>query len=241
MFRWLTNRRLEKTANPRISDYIFKHFGFRTKNIHLYEQALRHSSAVPKGAVPEAGSNERLEFLGDAVLDIIVADYLYKTFPKRSEGELTKMKAKVVSRRMLNAIGDKLEISENLTARLGKQPIHSSMVGNALEALFGAMYIDKGFTFTFEAILELLKENGIDQKVHDTTDFKSKLHEWSQKTRKTLTFEVESEVPENGNSRYVIVALVNGDVVGKGKGKSKKVAEQLAAREACKVIFRNED
>lgn len=241
MLRWLSNRKLGKTKNQRISDYIFKHFGFRTKNLHLYEQALRHSSSVPKGAGPEEGSNERLEFLGDAVLDIIVADYLYKAFPKRSEGELTKMKAKVVSRRMLNAMGDKLEISETLTARLGKQPIHSSMVGNALEALIGAMYLDKGFAFTFQKTLDLLKENGIDQKVHDVTDFKSKLHEWSQKKRRTLSFDVESETPDNGNARYVIVALINGTIVGRGSGKSKKVAEQYAAREACKEIFRNEE
>jgi ribonuclease-3 len=241
MFRWLTNRRLGKPSNPSISNYIFKHFGFRTKNVHFYEQALRHSSSVQKGANPEEGSNERLEFLGDAVLDIIVADYLYRAFPSLSEGELTKMKSKVVSRRMLNGIGDRLEIRENLTAKLGKQPIHTSMVGNALEALIGAIYLDKGFSFTFETVLKLLQQNGIDKKVHDVTDFKSKLHEWSQKTRKTLSFIVESETPETGNARYVIAALINGDVVGRGKGKSKKVAEQLAAREACKEIFRNEE
>lgn len=241
MFRWLLNRKKGKDEDSTISDYLQRHFGFSTKNPHLYKQALRHSSSVPKGASAEMRSNERLEFLGDAVLDIIVADYLYKAHPNKSEGELTKMKAKIVSRRMLNSIGDKLEIAQHLEARLGKQPIHSAMVGNALEALIGAMYLDKGFSFTFETMLVLLKENGIDKKVHDVTDFKSKLHEWSQKKRKTLSFEVESESPEGGNARYVMVALINGEIRGRGKGKSKKVAEQYAAREVCNKIFRNED
>lgn len=240
MFRWLLNRKKGKNEDPIISSYLEKHFGFTTKNPHLYKQALRHSSSVPKGAKAELGSNERLEFLGDAVLDIIVADYLYKAHPGKSEGELTKMKAKIVSRRMLNSVGDKLEVAQNLEARLGKQPIHSSMVGNALEALIGAIYLDKGFSFTFEKMLHLLKENGIDEKVHDVTDFKSKLHEWSQKKRKTLAFEVESESPENGNARYVMVALINGEIRGRGRGKSKKVAEQYAAREVCNELFRNE-
>lgn len=227
----------KQTNDPRIADYIQKHFNYRPGDTTLYTQALRHSSAVKRGATGVHGSNERLEFLGDAVLDVIVAEYLYQEHQGLSEGELTKMKAKVVSRKMLNMVGDKLEISEYLIARLGKQPVHRSMIGNALEALIGAIYLDKGYEFTAKKVLALLKDNGIDKRVHTVTDFKSKLHEWCQKRKVSLSFEVIRENPVvDAPDRYEIVAFVDGDALGRGKGKSKKSAEQQAAREACEAI-----
>lgn len=219
----------------RVSSYILNAFGYRPDDTELYRQALRHSSAVKRGATGSDRSNERLEFLGDAVLDLIVAEYLYLQYEDLSEGELTKMKAKVVSRRMLNQIGISLGIEDMLEKRLGRQPVHRSMVGNALEALIGAMYLDKGFVFTTEKLLHLLREHRVDERVHVTTDFKSKLHEWCQKKRKTLSFNVVHEHPDPSHpERYEIVVYVEENAVGRGRGKSKKVAEQQAARQACR-------
>lgn len=226
-----------KKADP-VSSYILKTFGYSPEDAELYKQALRHSSAVKRGAIGLDRSNERLEFLGDAVLDLIVAEYLYLQHEDLSEGELTKMKAKVVSRRMLNQIGSSLGIEATLEKRLGKQPVHRSMIGNALEAIIGAMYLDKGFEFTTRKMLMLLKEHRVDERVHDTTDFKSKLHEWCQKKRKSLSFNVVREHPDPGhNERYEIVVYVEGEAVGRGRGKSKKSAEQHAARRACNHFF----
>ncbi len=235
-------RLFSRKKADRISSYILNTFGYQPEDPVLYKQALRHSSAVKRGAAGAERSNERLEFLGDAVLDLIVAEYLYLQHQDLSEGELTKMKAKVVSRRMLNQIGSSLGIEDMLEKRLGSQPVHRSMIGNALEALIGAMYLDKGFQFTTDKILKLLQAHRVDERVHDTTDFKSKLHEWCQKKRKTLSFNVVGEHPEpNHHERYEIVVYVDGNAVGRGLGKSKKVAEQHAARQACKHFFGEKD
>ena len=178
-------------------------------------------------------SNERLEFLGDAVLDLIVADYLYEKFPNLSEGELTKMKAKVVSRKTLNALGNRIKLDEQLELNLGNQVLHQSIVGNAFEALVGAIYLDQGFLFTQQVILKLLKRYDVHKKVHLDVDFKSKLHELCQKEKISLHFEVVDEQQGAGKSHYGVVVKLNQEVWGSGTGKSKKSAEQSAARQAC--------
>ena len=238
MLSFLSRFRKPANFNDRIAGYIRKQFGYAPRDTQLYEQALRHSSAVKRGAKGVSASNERLEFLGDAVLDVIVAEYLYRAHEEMPEGELTKMKAKVVSRKMLNQVGMQLEIQKQLHAKLGRQQINRAMVGNALEALIGAIYLDKGYSFTSQKVLELLHKNDIETKVHDTTDFKSKLHEWCQKERKSLTFEIirENAVAE-ALDRYEIVVFVEGEALGRGKGKSKKGAEQQASSEACRILF----
>lgn len=239
MLRFLTPWR-KQPEHVAIISYVREYFGFTPGNPALYKQALRHSSAIKKGAKGYAGSNERLEFLGDTVLDVIVAEYLYSSFEDLSEGELTKMKAKIVSRRTLNQIGDRLDIGNHIEARLGKQPMHRSMIGNALEALIGAMYLDKGYKFTARKMLELLEANDIQERVHDVTDFKSKLHEWCQKHKKSLSFEVIRENPSsNSIDRYEIVAYVDGEAYGRGKGKSKKGAEQQAAQQVCANLIKD--
>lgn len=209
-----------------------KQFGFSPKNIELYEQAFRHSSASKRIQGGIKNSNERLEYLGDAVLDTIVAEYLYTQYPNLPEGELTKMKAKVVNRKTLNRFGENLELEKHLQMRLGKQEVHQTIIGNAFEALVGAMYLDRGFERTSKAIKALLLENNIDESVHLITDFKSRLHEWCQKEKMSLTFEVIEENQQGKDNAYVIAVQVNGLVQGQGMAKSKKTAEQKAAKEA---------
>ena len=212
--------------------YIGQQFNYRPKNISLYETALRHSSAAKRIKGGIKNSNERLEYLGDAVLDMIVADYLFEKYPYKPEGELTKMKAKVVNRKTLNALGKELGLSKVIHKKLNKLEKHQSIIGNALEALVGAMYLDVGYKRTKKLIVELLVAGGIEVNVHRITDYKSVLHEWCQKQKKSLTFEVITEIQAAGNSAYDIEVSVDGAVLGSGEAKSKKAAEQMAAKKA---------
>ena len=217
--------------------YVAKQFGFTPKDTDIYLLAFRHSSAAQKDEKGFKNSNERLEYLGDAILDSIVAHHLYKRFSQLSEGDLTKMKSKIVSRKNLNAIGQSINLPDQLELRLGKQPLHVSIVGNAFEALVGAIYLDQGYEATEKHLLKVLKKNGLNKRVHVDVDFKSKLHEWCQKERKKLRFEVVREVQDAGRSLYEIEVFIAKKSYGTGTGKSKKAAEQAAARRACTHIF----
>ncbi len=220
----------------RVIQFIRDNFGVSPSRVVLYTQALRHKSAVMKGAVDVERSNERLEFLGDAILDAIVAEYLYIEHHELGEGELTKMKSKVVSRKMLNQLGKELGVEELLNVKMGSQPVQLTLVGNALEALIGAIYVDQGYRVCKKVVIKLLKDLKIDDRIHEVTDFKSKLHEYCQKRKKSLRFDVLRE-KRTVSGTYEIGVYVNDRQLGLGVGKSKKHAEQLAAKEACQRIF----
>ncbi len=227
--------------NSSLAKFIQLTFQFRPKNLALYETALRHASAADEIKPGIKNSNERLEFLGDAILDSIVAHYLFTKYPSLTEGELTKMKSKVVRRDNLNSIGFELKLYEVLKVNIGNQEMHESLMGNALEALFGAMFLDKGYKTTREVALKLLKEHGLDERVHSDVDYKSKLHEWSQKHRRTLQYSVLNQKNNGPYMEYHIQLEIDGEPVGQGKGGSKKAAEQMAAKEAAqKVLIVNE-
>ena len=227
-----------KKENHHIKAFIKNAFGIYIKDTSTYEQAMRHSSAATKIKPGLKNSNERLEFLGDAILDSIVAHYLYNKYPTIAVGELTKMKSKVVRRENLNMIGDTLHVDEMLVLNLGRQEMHDSIVGNALEALIGAIYLDKGYNITRDIVLRLLKQHGLDSKVHDDVDYKSKLHEWAQKYKRVITFKVVSHRNEGGASHYEIVLSIDDKEYGRGEGGSKKIAEQKAAKQANDALFK---
>ena len=182
-------------------------------------------------------SNERLEFLGDVVLDLTMANYLYRTFPTEQEGELTKRKSRIVNRKNLNLLGKNMGLHHLIQAKMRREDIHDSMVGNALEALIGAIYLDHGFQRTQRAVLLMLKHYGLDEQVNETHDFKSQLHHWATKRKKSLVFDVLRDDDSAGEERYEIAAKVNGEIYGIGIGRSKKLAEQEAARRAWKKVY----
>jgi ribonuclease III len=229
----------KSSPNPELQRYIRGAFGFHAKDISLFELALRHSSAASKITSSLKNSNERLEFLGDAILDSIIAHYIYLKYPLLPEGELTKMKSKVVRRENLNKIGYSLKVETMLDLKIGNQELHDSLVGNALEALIGAIYLDKGYIVTREIVLRLLKEHGLDSRLHDDVDYKSKLHEWGQKYRRTIDFRVVSHRNEGGASFYKICVVIDGKEYGFGEGASKKSAEQRAAKETWNSLFKD--
>ena len=202
-----------------------REFGLRVGQRRTYDEALTHSSMLD-GDKTGLKSNERLEFLGDVVLDMTMANYLYRAFPDAQEGEMTKRKSLIVNRKKLILMGKKMGLHHLIQAKMRREDIHDSMVGNALEALIGAIYLDHGFKKTQRAVLLMLKHYGLDEQVNETHDFKSQLHQWATKRKKKLAFEVLKDDDTAGEERYEIAAKVNGEVYGIGIGRSKKLASR---------------
>jgi ribonuclease-3 len=215
--------------------FVLIRFGYRPTNLEYFRQALTHKSY---SNVSNDFSNERLEFLGDAILDAVMADFLFHKFPGEDEGYLTKVKSKLVSRKTLSELGEAMDISEMLLYNKGRSINLSSLQGNALEALIGAIYLDAGFNQAKRAIEHYVFRNYIDlsKTLEEEIDFKSKLFIWSQKNKLELEFEILSEENEGANWRYTCQALINQQSYGRGSGTSKKAAEQEAAKESLILI-----
>ena len=218
---------------------IKSNFGFKPKNLALYQQALRHKSAATEIEGGIKNSNERLEFLGDSILDSIVADFLFKTYPYKEEGFLTKLRAKIVSRTHLNELAVRLKLDHFLEKNISQSVKHKSLDGNALEAIIGAIYMEKGFQKTKEIILERVFEKWVDLKAieHTETNFKSRLLEWAQKEKVKVVYRVVSEEDLGYQKIYNIQVEINKTPKGLGKGSSKKEAEQSASEAAWKEIM----
>ena len=199
--------------------------------------ALRHKSLSRGNAELAMASNERLEFLGDALLDAVVADHLFRVFPYKDEGFLTKMRSKVVSRQHLNSLALKLGINDLLEMEGGTTP-GTSVYGNALEALIGSIYLDKGYGHAKKFILKRLFGVYIDlgELENTETDFKSKLTEWAQKEKKNLEFRVMEEARNNENRNFLVGVFVNNSLLGQATNYSKKRAEQMAAEKALESL-----
>lgn len=215
--------------------FVLIRFGYRPTNLEYFRQALTHKSY---SNVSNDFSNERLEFLGDAILDAVMADFLFHKFPGEDEGYLTKVKSKLVSRKTLSELGEAMDISEMLLYHKGRSINLSSLQGNALEALIGAIYLDAGFNQAKRAIEHYVFRNYIDlsKTLEEEIDFKSKLFIWSQKNKLELEFEILSEENEGANWRYTCQVLINQQAYGRGSGTSKKAAEQDAAKESLILI-----
>lgn len=229
-------RATQQGPDTDIRTLVRREFGLRVGQRRAYDEALTHSSMLD-GDKTGLKSNERLEFLGDVVLDMTMANYLYRAFPEAQEGELTKRKSRIVNRKNLNLLGKNMGLHHLIQAKMRREDIHDSMVGNALEALIGAIYLDHGFKKTQRAVLLMLKHYGLDEQVNETHDFKSQLHQWATQRKKKLAFEVLKDDDAAGEERYEIAAKVNGEVYGIGVGRSKKLAEQEAARRAWKKVY----
>lgn len=216
--------------------------GFYPVNIHLYKLAFRHSSAAQQIKKGVKDSNERLEFLGDSIIGTVVAEYLFKKFPYKDEGFLTKMRSKMVSRNQHNQIALKLGLNKFIETddRVGSKP--SSINGDAYEALVGAIYLDKGYNTAQQFILKRIINIHLDIDELETKeiDFKSKFIEWAQKEKKTFTFETLIDAAASPDKQFTIQLIVDNEAVGKAQHYSKKRAEQLAAEDACERLLLND-
>lgn len=212
------------------------------KNLDLYLMALRHKSAARNIYNRPELSNERLEFLGDAILDAAVAEYLYLKHFDHEEGELTKMKSRIVSRSNLNSMAIQMEIDKLLETDLQATHSRESIAGNALEALFGAMYLDLGYKKTNRAILDLLERfTNLDRVEFEEADFKSRLYEEAHKLKTELKFSTKSTEEKVGNRTFKSRAFLGKEQIGHGSGRSKKKAEQAAAKMGLQKLNLLED
>ena len=214
-------------------------FGFWPDNIFLYKLAFIHKSAGLDTLRGVRVNNERLEFLGDAVLDTVVADYLFRTFPLKDEGFLTEMRSKIVSRVQLNKLSQKLGLETLIRIDAGSSGTFRSIKGDAFEALIGAIYLDKGYHFTRTVLLEKVIKNyfNINDLVAQELNYKSRMIEWSQKEKKYLAFNMIHETGSGYQKQYVVEILVDGIVLGQGQDYSIKGAEQSAAEKAWSKII----
>ncbi len=210
--------------------------GVSPNNINLYKQAFTHKSVAQQNIKGQVLDNERLEFLGDAVLDTVLADYLFRKYPYENEGFLTKMRSKVVNRKQLGILAKKIGLDELLEIDQKRNSFRSSIYGNSFEAFIGAIYLDKGFKTTQKYIVDNVIKNYIDIKELRTTEdnFKSRLLEWSQKQGSKVVFNTV-ENPQKESSFISSVSL-DGREFKKAQGHSKKEAEQSASYIALKSL-----
>ncbi len=214
--------------------------GFVPGNLMLYRLAFRHKSVAQVIKKGVKNSNERLEFLGDAVLGSVVAEILFKMYPYEDEGFLTELRSKIVSRINLNQLGHKLGFEQlvEFDKRVINTSRQSSLLGDAFEALIGAVYLDKGYNFTKDFLTNRIIKSHIDiHKLENTeTNFKSKLIEWCQRHSKDITFELTTNQQGESTKLFTVQANIDGETLGSGKEFNKKTAEKLAAEKACEAL-----
>jgi ribonuclease-3 len=227
--------------HPKKESYfaLYKILGFFPRNITFYEEALLHKSFSGEKGNQRYRNNERLEFLGDAVLDAVVADIVFKKFKKQDEGFLTTTRSKIVKRETLDKISLELGLSRLVISSSQIKAQKNHVLGNALEAFIGAIYLDRGYRKTYRFIDEKIIKTYINLETlaKKEMNFKSKLLEWGQKFRVKLDFNLlENFTDPDNNPVFQSQVLLNGLLAGVGSGYSKKESQQQAAQMALKKI-----
>ena len=216
--------------------------GFYPRNIELYQMALSHKSIHFKNKKGKPVNNERLEFLGDAILDAIVGDIVYKHFPGKREGFLTNTRSKLVQRETLNKIAQEIGLSR-LIYSSGRNFSHNSyMAGNAFAALIGALYLDRGYNLCMRFMQKkiLTKMVNIDTVAYKEVNFKSRLIEWAQKNKMNIAFNLlEQKKDDEGNPVFKYCVVIEGIKCNSASGFSKKESQQLASEETLEYIKKN--
>lgn len=213
--------------------------GITPDNIRLYKLALTHTSFARQNAAGKHETNERLEFLGDAILGAVVAEHLFNKFPYEDEGFLTETRSRIVNRESLNHLA--LKIGLNLLVKVdtsNHSMRHKSVNGNALEALVGAVYLDKGYDKTRHFILKKLIRPHIDLHsiVNTTANFKSKLIEWAQSQNKEIRFEIIKRKQQGNTTEFTSEVYLDDTPIAVGIGLSKKKADQAAAEKGLATL-----
>jgi ribonuclease-3 len=213
--------------------------GFYPDRIDLYKEAMTHRSSSIRSRKGRWVNNERLEFLGDAILDAIVADILYKKFEHKKEGFLTSTRSRIVQRETLNKLAMELGIDTLIVSSTRNLAHNTNIYGDALEALIGAIYLDQGYRVAKKFVYEtMIKQHlSIEKVLKSEVDFKSRLIEWGQKNKVEVRFEVtDSSYDAHNNPVFVSCVKVADVEVGSGKGYSKKESHQMAAKIAIKKL-----
>jgi ribonuclease-3 len=226
------------SRSPQLKDFkkqLVNILGFTPSNVALYKTALSHRS-VREGADE---NNERLEFLGDAVLSSIIAHYLFRKYPYKGEGFLTEMRSKMVNRQKLNEIALKMGLKKITFYNKADNALKISQIfGNTLEALIGAVYLDKGYKKTQRWVEEyiILPHLFADDLEGIEINIKNKLYGWANKNGKSVEFATLDESIENGRRLFTIAATVDGQIISQAKGFNKKDAGHIAAQLAVEKL-----
>ena len=225
----------KKHVDPSFKKQLKGVLGYSPGNTSLYKTALTHRSV--KDTIDE--NNERLEYLGDAILSALVADYLFKRYPYKEEGFLTEMRSKMVNRQQLNDIAVKMGLKKITVYNKSDSSLKTSQIfGNTLEALVGAIYLDLGYKKTGTWVTEriIMPHMFVEDLEILEINHKNKLYGWANKNGRQLEFETLNEQMENGRRLFTVGAVINGKVIAQGKAFNKKDASQIAAQLAVEKL-----
>ena len=226
------------SANQQLFRSIRNIFGFYPNNIFIYKLALRHKSATKKKVNGLKINNERLEYLGDAILGAVVADYLFRQFPYKNEGFLTEMRSKIVSRNSLNKLSLKLGLEKLILSDADPNYRPKSAGGDAFEAMIGAIYLDKGYYFARRTIISriLNLHYDLEDLIDTEISYKSRIIEWAQKEKKDLSFKVVEEIGEKQDKQFKIALIVDEETITEAIDYSIKGAEKIAAEKGWNLL-----
>ena len=239
ILRYIRNSRMATSGN--FFAQIQKKLGIKISNNHVYKEAFTHSSVNLKNPEGSSINFERLEFLGDAILTSVIAEYLYNFYPQAKEGSLTKLRAKIVSRVKLNQIGKKMGLLDLANISNNHKHFGEDIHGNLLESVIGAIFVDKGYNKTKTYVINNIIHPYIDMNKLDSLvlSHKAFLIEWSQKEKKELQFVTQETGGVNPRINYSSQILLNNEVLAKSKALSKKKAEERAAKIATRILKLN--
>ena len=237
MWKLLTRKVSQSKTDKKLLTAIHTIAGFTPSNLELYKLAVLHSS---KGKETKGfrESNERLEYLGDAILGAAVADYLFKKYPFKDEGFLTEIRSRIVNRESLNHIARKIGVSSIVQFDHKNAQLQQVILGNALEAIVGAIYLDKGYIKCKKFVIDKLIQPYFDLElvVSSNTNFKSKVIEWVQRNGKDIRFEVTITKKAKNTKEFIAQVFIAEQPFGQGYGYTKKKAEQDAAEKTCELL-----
>lgn len=241
LLKWISRIGITQSPkNKRLISAVKTIVGKKPINVEIFELATRHASAAKTLKSGFRESNERLEYLGDAVLGTVIAEFLFKKYPFKDEGFLTEIRSRIVNRESLNDLGKKigLDVLIEYDANRKNSLSHRSIHGDTLEALVGAVYLDRGFRFCRKFVIKklLLPYFDLDQIVKNNPNNKSLIIEWAQKENKEVRFEVVEIKNKRHFKEFTVQVFVDDQPVGKGYGTSKKKAEQDAAQKSCEFL-----
>lgn len=239
LLRWFQrfyNRYFAAAEDRALARRVREIVGFTPANMNIFRLAFAHKS-TPSEKDYAMQNNERLEFLGDAVLGTIVAEYLFQKYPREDEGFLTKMRSKIVKRKSLNDIGESMGL-DTLLDDLNPTRITKSMHGNAVEALVGAVYLERGYRKTKRFIIRRVLRNYVD--IHRLEEFddnyKSQLLEWCQKQGKSVHYKLLTRYKKDKRDKFKVAVIIDGEKIATADDFNKKSAEQAASQRALRML-----
>ena len=227
-------------SNRRLIKSIKTISGINPGNIELYKLVTQHRSIAKQNEIGFRESNERLEYLGDAILGSVIAEYLFKKYPLKDEGFLTEIRSRIVNRDALNLVAKKMGITDivEYTNNRKSRQAYKSIYGDTLEALIGAIYLDKGYQATRKFIVtKLLRQQyDLEQIIQTNPNYKSKIIEWAHQQNKDVKFQLTEIKGSSHNREFMAELQVEGKPIAQGNGFSKKKAEQDAAQKSCIIL-----